>query len=491
MTRIITLEPGATGFGVTSGPQFGVPFTVVGPDGTRAVFNNPADPDYVGFLTDVSGLDSAEVRENAEVVAGDDGGIHGDFFYGRRPIVFEGMIDNRPGTNHWAYGNYTEVARNLVPNPGMEYDSGLTGWTRDTGTTSAMTRVSTNKHSGTYAMQLTRIAGSTGDVWASTSLTSRFTVTPGSQWTASMWTYGASNPKIDIDWYNAAGSVIGSSIAAPTGVATTSWQRTTVTASAPASAVSAVAWVGAGGVLASGTILADDVLFQAGSLTDYFDGTTYPATGGLYLSSWAGVAHQSQSILYSGQEVPLSSNVVRNLRATKLQRAFNAMRRDTSIRWTPEGGIEQQITVRRQQPLRITGAFNKTFQAAVVAADYRIYSAALKEQRFSPNVSGVLTTLGSTSTMPVITINGPVTNPDIRNQSNGGITKLTYTLTSGNSIVIDYEAKTIKLNGTTNIYSAMDFPTSNWWELDPGPNTLLLNGTGTGNMLVSWNDAWV
>lgn len=62
--------------------------------GSRAVFNDSTDPDFVGYLTDITGLDSAEVRENADNISGQDGGIHGDFFYGRRPITLSGSMIN-------------------------------------------------------------------------------------------------------------------------------------------------------------------------------------------------------------------------------------------------------------------------------------------------------------------------------------------------------------------------------------------------------------
>lgn len=77
-----------------SAVQYGVPYTLTGPDGTRAVFNDPFDQDYVGVLTSVGGLDGAEVVESAEQLVGMDGGIHGDFFLGRRPISLEGLILN-------------------------------------------------------------------------------------------------------------------------------------------------------------------------------------------------------------------------------------------------------------------------------------------------------------------------------------------------------------------------------------------------------------
>jgi hypothetical protein len=75
-------------------PTFGQQMTLLGPHGYIAVFNNSADSNYVGMLRSASGLDGPEVREYAEDSVNMDGGVHGPFFYGRRSIVLEGMVEN-------------------------------------------------------------------------------------------------------------------------------------------------------------------------------------------------------------------------------------------------------------------------------------------------------------------------------------------------------------------------------------------------------------
>lgn len=75
-------------------PQMGCKYVLLGPQGSRAVFNDPTDADYVGGLTEdgITGLDSADVRESATELAGSDGGSHGDFYFGRRPITITGVV---------------------------------------------------------------------------------------------------------------------------------------------------------------------------------------------------------------------------------------------------------------------------------------------------------------------------------------------------------------------------------------------------------------
>lgn len=75
------------------GVEYGCKYTLTGPDGTIAVFNDSTDPNFVGILSpESSGLDSPEVREDAQDNTEDDGGIHGNFFYGRRPVILQGTI---------------------------------------------------------------------------------------------------------------------------------------------------------------------------------------------------------------------------------------------------------------------------------------------------------------------------------------------------------------------------------------------------------------
>lgn len=71
--------------------QIGAVYTLTNGAWT-AVFNDPTSPNYVGMLTEVSGLDSAEIRENSMDLVESDGGVHGPFYMGRRPIVLTGKV---------------------------------------------------------------------------------------------------------------------------------------------------------------------------------------------------------------------------------------------------------------------------------------------------------------------------------------------------------------------------------------------------------------
>jgi hypothetical protein len=70
----------------------GYVYTLTAADGTVCVFNSSSDPNFVGFLTDVGGLDSAEVRSGGEDNVEADGGRNWNSYFGRRPITFEGIL---------------------------------------------------------------------------------------------------------------------------------------------------------------------------------------------------------------------------------------------------------------------------------------------------------------------------------------------------------------------------------------------------------------
>jgi hypothetical protein len=87
------------------GVEVGLAYAIIGPDGTRAVFNDTTDPDFVGFLSGedgVTGLERAGVRESAETLPEADGGVHGAFRYDRLTFTFKGIIPpDAPAGGSW------------------------------------------------------------------------------------------------------------------------------------------------------------------------------------------------------------------------------------------------------------------------------------------------------------------------------------------------------------------------------------------------------
>lgn len=211
--------------------------------------------------------------------------------------------------------------------------------------------------------------------------------------------------------------------------------------------------------------------------------------------------------------------VDRNLRMTRLMQATNAMRADAVLQWMPDGAIQEQfVTLRRQQPLRITGGWNKQFAISLVAADPRIYSADL----FSSSVNasdtagatgaawpwkfplsfGAAVTNGqvfiendgNALTYPVLTITGPGTNPSVINATTGQVISFIYTLAAGETLVVDTLNRTVLLNGTTNKFGAVDFGNTSWWGLIPGVNDVRLaffDYQAGASLRVDYRYAWL
>lgn len=277
--------------------ELNITYTLTGPTGIRAVFNDQSDPDFVGMLTEVTGLDSPEVRESAEDSVQQDGGIHGNFYYGRRPITLTGIILN-----------------------------------------------------------------------------------------------------------------------------------------------------------------------------------------------------------------PVSA-AARNVRLDKLAQASDAMRSDALLTWTPSGGVPVQVSVRRQQPLRVSGGWQKSFQLGLVAADARIYSQTLHSTvLLTPNSGpaagltiGSFTNLGNTTTDLVFDATGPGGSPYMALISTLDQISLSgLTVPAGQVLTINTKDRTAKLNGVS-VYQYVTFPASyvNWVLLPPGTRNIgvsyAIAGTTTSasKYTVSWRDAWI
>jgi len=100
-----------------------------------------------------------------------------------------------------------------------------------------------------------------------------------------------------------------------------------------------------------------------------------------------------------------------------------------------------------------------------------------------PNGSSV-TVSGNRPTPALMTINGPVSDPIIVNDTNGKIIRFDYDLAVGDSIVLDLDNRTAILNGVTNVRGAMT--NADWFLLDTGSTFIRFGGaSGSGIMTVT------
>lgn len=102
----------------------------------------------------------------------------------------------------------------------------------------------------------------------------------------------------------------------------------------------------------------------------------------------------------------------------------------------------------------------------------------------------LVTNSGNRSTPPTFTITGPVETPTIRDDTYGHVLTFNISLAAGETLVIDTQYRTVKLNGTTNRRSTLSDP--DWFFLQPGQTFLRYNAvSGAGsNLNVQYRHAW-
>jgi phage-related protein len=112
--------------------------------------------------------------------------------------------------------------------------------------------------------------------------------------------------------------------------------------------------------------------------------------------------------------------------------------------------------------------------------------------------SGTLTTTitntGWTDTYPTITINGPITNPEVGNATQGAQLLFNVVLSSADEFVIDLYNKLITLNGQP-ARNTLISGGSEWFSAQPGNNSFYFTGVGTlagtTQAVVTWQSAYI
>jgi hypothetical protein len=101
-----------------------------------------------------------------------------------------------------------------------------------------------------------------------------------------------------------------------------------------------------------------------------------------------------------------------------------------------------------------------------------------------------ITNSGNRPTPAVLTIEGPIINPLISNDTLSTQLYFEINLAATDTLVVDLGNRTVLLNGVTNRRMTLVQP--NWFLLQPGLNFIRFGGTdGTGSQLtVSFRSAW-
>lgn len=200
--------------------------------------------------------------------------------------------------------NTLTTRTNIVLNPNFETDVAFMENTSPGG--SSIARSTAQEYIG-----IASCAGSTGATAGTlifgTSVTGvRIPVTPSTTYIASFYVRSATvarTARIRLLYYNAAGAQVQVSLGTDIATTTTTWQRMSVSAAAPATAVTAIIQCALFGCSTNETHYLDAIQLETGStLLPYFDGTyADPYTGyTLTTQTWNGASNASSSTVQWG-----------------------------------------------------------------------------------------------------------------------------------------------------------------------------------------------
>src|ERR1700733_2823980 len=281
----------------TYAPEYGARFVLTAPNpytaglGFRAVFNDSADANWVGALTDATGQDSADVRDGGDVLVAADGGWAGGFYYGRRPITLPGTIYGHStvaqrnqkmsylmsATNAMAADGTISwlpswAVSNLIPNPNMEY--GTAGWGAASHGPYTLSSSTAWSAAGTKSLRIVGNTGFTTYVFVMTNsyngqnITSNIVQNTVYNYGATLNAVAGTAVQLAISWYDSYGNYISENditMPASLGVHVLSGSVTS-----PAGAVSARVQIGQ---TAAGALdLSIDQVFLSRESVSYLDG---------------------------------------------------------------------------------------------------------------------------------------------------------------------------------------------------------------------------
>jgi hypothetical protein len=168
--------------------------------------------------------------------------------------------------------------------------------------------------------------------------TPAFIVSPSTQYTASVYQRGgvgqtSMTARTDIRWYDSAGATISTSTGTASTLTSTAWLRTSITATAPANAYSAVmfaTFLYGGANNAANRYYATSAQFEASaSASTWFSGDTVDTTS--YVYYWLDLEGQSQSIR--------GTNFLESIASSFLTNNKTPVKAPRTLRWNVQQNI--------------------------------------------------------------------------------------------------------------------------------------------------------
>lgn len=235
--------------------------------------------------------------------------------------------------------------------------------------------------------------------------------------------------------------------------------------------------------------------------------------GGIHGPFWLG----RRPGTINGILLPNSDMPAVNLAERKLKRATRALRADGTLQWTPSGeSLQRMLRFRRQQRPAITGRRPKAFQVALVSDDPYVLSTSEASLVITPGANAgelgipnpitnpitsalnvtaqqFVVNQGDAPSWPRVRIDGPITNPELLNNTTGLRVRIVYTLAAGEWLDVFFDRGAIMLNGVADRYSALDFSQSTWWQVGSGINDIRLFAAAFAagaQATIYWRHAW-
>lgn len=124
------------------------------------------------------------------------------------------------------------------------------------------------------------------------------------------------------------------------------------------------------------------------------------------------------------------------------------------------------------------------YEIPLIAPDPRI----LENTSTSITPGGTATNAGNFKASPTLTVVGAAAGPIvIANTTVGKTITISTSIPGGQSLVVDFRARSVLLNGV-NRYDLVA-ATPQWFDIAPGNNTITYSGGGTPTL--TWNSSWI
>lgn len=180
-----------------------------------------------------------------------------------------------------------------------------------------------------------------------------------------------------------------------------------------------------------------------------------------------------------------SSYANSDARYRKLCRAWSAYAADAALTWTDTDSIAKRLLFRTEQPPSDPDEQGHVLLAGI-AANPRIESNT--GGTYNSASPGFITNAGTTGAPPTLVLTSPTNTITLTNSTYSETLTLTG-LSGAGTVTVDFGAKTVTAtSGASNRFSAVSFPSSVWWELRPGAQTVAVSGA---TATVRWRDSWL